>query len=111
MDSSLQLEIGHVRTLLQIPGKNLNSRMSRIITGWLGPRISGDGAVAVDKAESASVLIVSLRLSALRLQASLESGEGWIHTFRVSEVDLKLTEGNLGLWEQRGCGTADLLQL
>lgn len=30
----------------------------------------------------------------------MESGEGWIHTFRVSEVDLKLTEGNLGLWER-----------
>ena len=57
------------------------------------------------------VLIASLRLSALRLQASLESGEGWIHTFRASEVDLKLTEGNLGLWEQWGCGTAALLQL
>ena len=39
------------------------------------------------------------------------TGEGWVHTFRVSEVDLKLTEGNLGLWEQQACGTADLLQL
>ena len=100
-----------MRTLPQIPGKNPNSRMNRIITGCLGPWVSGDGAVTVDKAEIASVLIVSLRLSALRLQASLESGEGWVHTFRVSEVDLKLTEGNLGLWEQQACGTADLLQL
>lgn len=80
--------------------KELKFHMNRVITGRLGPRVSGDGAVAVDKTEVASVLIVSLRLSTLRLEASLESGEGWIHTFRVSEVDLKLTEGNLGLWER-----------
>ena len=80
--------------------KELKLHMNWVITGQLGPRISGDGAVAVDKTEIARMLIVSLRLSAQRLEASLESGEGWIHTFGVSEVELKLTEGNLGLWER-----------